>query len=135
MAGLGLAATLVDISVEAIALAEQAAAEADVRLSTRRLDLETDPLPDGPWDLIVSFRYLRRELFDVFPKILSPGGLLVFAQPTRTNLKRHARPPARFLLEDGELPSLADGLDIVQYTEGWRDNDRHEARLVARRPA
>jgi SAM-dependent methyltransferase len=97
------------------------------------IDLEVEPLPDGPWDLVLSFHFLRRALFADFPRILAPGGLLVYVQPTRTNLERHDRPPAGFLLEDGELPGLVQGLEIVQYEEGWLDEGRHEARLVARK--
>jgi hypothetical protein len=52
--------------------------------------------------------------------------------PTRSNLERHTRPDPRHLLEDGELPGLVPGLEIVRYEEGWTEQGRHEARLVAR---
>lgn len=47
------------------------------------------------------------------------------------------RPRFRHLLDDGELARLAPGLglELVQLTEGWLEAGRHEARLVARRPA
>jgi len=130
----GLDVTLVDISREALALARAAAG--DLPLSLVCADLETEPLPAGPFDLIISFNFLRRELFAAFPGSLAPGGLLVYLQPTRSNLQRHPRPPAAFLLEDGELPSLVKGLEVVSYQEGWSsdgDEPRHEARMVARK--
>jgi SAM-dependent methyltransferase len=133
----GLDVTLVDISSEALVLASAAAAQAGVSLSLVAADLEEDALPQGPFDLVISFNFLRRELFPLFPVALAPGGLLVYLQPTRSNLQRHPRPPAPFLLEDGELPTLVPGLEILRYEEGWsRDGDepRHEARLVARKP-
>jgi hypothetical protein len=37
----------------------------------------------------------------------------------QANVERHEKPPARFLLEDGELPTLVTGLAIVHYEEGW----------------
>ena len=129
----GLDVTLVDVSDEAITLAEAAAGVAGVSLASQVADLETDPFPVGPWDVIVSFYYLQRSLFNVFASALAPGGLLVFAQPTASNLERHARPPARFLLDDGELPRLVSDLEIVRYDEGWQADGRHEARLVARK--
>ncbi|MCH8921953.1 MAG: class I SAM-dependent methyltransferase [Planctomycetes bacterium] len=129
----GLDVTLADVSEEAISLAEGAAASAGVRVTSLVVDLETEPFPAGPWDLIVSFYYLQRSLFEAFAGSLAPGGLLVFVQPTMSNLERHARPPARFLLEDGELPGLLGGLEIIRYEEGWQDVGRHEARLVARK--
>lgn len=129
----GLAVTLVDISDVALERAAEAAREAGVTLQLQRLDLETEPLPAGPYDLVLCLNYLWRPLFAEFPKVLAPGGLLVFAQPTRSNLQRHPHPSARFLLEDGELPRLLQGLDVVSYTEGWTAEGRHEARLVASR--
>ena len=41
----------------------------------------------------------------------------------------------RHLLEDGELPGLVRGLEILKYEEGWTEEGQHEARLVARRTA
>jgi SAM-dependent methyltransferase len=130
----GLAVTIVDVSPVGLDLARAAAAAAGVRIETRVLDLEEEGLPPGPWDVIACFYFLSRPLFAELPGALAPGGLLVCALATRSNLERHPRPGPRFLLEDGELPGLARGLEIVRYDEGWFEG-RHEARLVARRPA
>ena len=130
----GLDVTLTDISAEGIRLARRRAAAAGVKISTRRIDLTRRRLPPGPWDAIVSFYYLQRSLFDQFATALAPGGLLVFAQPTVTNLQRHPQPGRRFLLDDGELPALVRGLEIIDYDEDWFESGRHEARVVARRP-
>jgi SAM-dependent methyltransferase len=130
----GLAVTLVDVSPVGVDLARAAAAAAGVRIEARVRDLEEEGLPAGPWDVIACFYFLWRPLFAQFPGALAPGGLLATALATRSNLKRHARPGPRFLLEDGELPALVRGLEIVRYEEGWFEG-RHEARLVARKPA
>jgi tellurite methyltransferase len=127
--------TLVDISAEGLALARTAAS--DLPVTFLCADLEREPLPTGPFDLVVSCYFLRRELFAAFSEVLAPAGLLVYEQPTRSNLQRHARPPAGFLLEDGELPALIQGLEIVRHEEGWfgeGDEARHLARLLARKP-
>ncbi|PTL79054.1 bifunctional 2-polyprenyl-6-hydroxyphenol methylase/3-demethylubiquinol 3-O-methyltransferase UbiG [Vitiosangium sp. GDMCC 1.1324] len=128
----GLDVTLADISDVALERAAEAARGAGVELRLQRLDVELEPLPPGPFDLVLCLNFLWRPLFAELPKVLAPGGLLVFAQPTRSNLQRHAHPSARFLLEDGELPRLLQGLEIVSYSEGWTEEGRHEARLVAR---
>jgi len=128
----GLDVTLPDISPVALDLARAAAAAAGVTLHLVEVDLETAPLPTGPFDLIVAIDFLNRPLFGAFPAALAPGGLLVAGQPTRRNLARHAHPSARFLLEEGELLTLIGGLEVLRYEEGWFD-DRHEARIVARR--
>ncbi|RYZ35162.1 MAG: class I SAM-dependent methyltransferase [Myxococcaceae bacterium] len=130
----GLDVTLVDISDVALERAGALAQAEGLRLQFARLDLEVDPLPAGPFDLVVCLNYLWRPLFAALPGVLAPGGLFVFAQPTRSNLQRHPHPSARFLLEDGELPALLQGLQSLSLTEGWTDEGRHEARILAQRP-
>lgn len=131
----GLDVTLCDVSRVAVGQAARVAAEAGLALTTLERDLEQTPPPAGPWDLIVVHDYLQRCLFERFPQLLAPGGLLVYVQPTRTNLERHAHPSARFLVEPGELCELAAPLEILRFEEGWSPSGRHEARLLARRPA
>ncbi len=128
----GCNVTVTDVSPAGLALARQGAAAAGLSLRVVEVDLETTPLPAGPFDLVVVVDFLHRPLFDAFPTVLGPGGVLVVAHPTRTNLERHPHPSARYLLEPGELPRLVRGLRVLRVHEGWFD-DRHEARLVARR--
>jgi SAM-dependent methyltransferase len=130
----GLETTLADVSDVALAQAAAAARAEGLRLSTVQLDLESSPLPAGPWDLVLCTYFLHRPLFSAYPAVLAPGGVLVVAHATRTNLERYPRPGPDHLLEDGELPGLVRGLDILRYREGWAESGRHEARLVARRP-
>ena len=129
----GLSVTLADVSDVALEAASRAAAADGLSLATLRVDLEEAPLPAGPWDLVVCTYFLHRPLFAAFPAALAPGGWLVFAHATRRNLERHARPGPAFVLEEGELASLVRGLRVVQLAEGWFEEGRHEARLVARR--
>ncbi len=146
LAGRGLAMTLVDISSTGLDRAAATAAETDLKVTTIEADLETDPLPMGPWDLIVVCDYLWRELVSGAAQYLRPGGWLVYIQATKANATVNASPSARYLLEDGELPRLVRDLEIVRYQEGWlpvggRKSQpavgmpavRHEARLAVRR--
>jgi tellurite methyltransferase len=127
----GLQVTIADISEVGL----QRAVAAAPGLQTVQLDLESEPLPPGPWDLILCSHFLHRPLFAAFPGALAPGGMLIVAHPTASNLQRHPKPGRRFLLEDGELPSLISGLDILLYKEGWTPSGRHEAHLLAQKPA
>jgi SAM-dependent methyltransferase len=129
----GLDVTLVDISDVALSRAAELARAEGVVLRLQPLDLELEPLQPGLFDVVLCLNYLWRPLFAALPRVLAPGGLLVFAQPTLRNLERHPHPSARFLLGDGELPGLLRELEIVSYTEGWTPEGRHEARLVARK--
>ena len=131
----GFAVTLTDISETALQIARDEAAARGLDLTTICEDLETDPFPPGPWQVILCFHYLNRPLFAQFASQLTPDGVLVFVQPTVRNLARHPRPSRSFLLDEGELQSLAaeNGLKTIVHEEGWSKAGRHEAVLIAGR--
>ena len=129
----GMQVTIADISSEGLERARTRSESAGQNIACLQTDLEVDPFPEGPWTLVLSCLYLWRPLIPVVISQLSPLGLLVILQPTVTNLERHTRPPRKFLLEEDELPSLATGLEIVHYEQGWLDDGRHDAFLVARK--
>jgi len=131
----GLDVTLIDVSDLALERAERRFAQAGVRVRMLRADLDDD-VPSLPlFDAIVMFHYLNRQRRDEIAHLLAAGGLVIAAQPTVTNLERHASPSRRFLVETGELELWARGLnlEIIVAREGWTADGRHEAELVARR--
>ncbi len=127
----GWDATMVDTSEVAIDIARDRAAEAGVGLDLIHADLAAENLPAGPWDVVLMIHYLQRDLFPQVIERMSDNGLLAFSVATVRNIERHERPALPYLLDEGEAPSLAEGLRIVHYAEGWSIEDRHEARLVA----
>jgi len=129
----GLESLAVDISVEGLGRARDAAARAGLTLKTRALDLDWQALPEGPFAAISCFHYLQRDLFPKLADRLAPGGVLACEIATVRNLERNAKPSRRFLLEPNELLQLCASLEIVYYREGWHE-DRCEARVLARRP-
>ncbi|HUL58201.1 MAG TPA: class I SAM-dependent methyltransferase [Anaeromyxobacteraceae bacterium] len=131
----GLDVTLADVSDVALERAAAAARREGLALRIVRVDLTASPLPAGPWDAILCAYFLHRPLLSALPAALAPGGVLAVAHATRSNLQRHARPGPDHLLDDGELPDLVRGLEVLRSEEGWLESGRHEARLVARRPA
>ena len=128
----GLTTTVVDISDVGLARCTDAGKQAGVRLRTVCLDLEEEKLPKGPWHVVLVFHYLNRLLFPLIEERLAPGGVLIASIATARNRERNEKPPPEHLLDEGELPSLIGVLGLIHYEEAWRD-DRHEARLVARR--
>ena len=130
----GLETHAVDISTEGLRRAGESASRAGLALKTHLLDLEWQPLPDGPFAAISCFHYLQRELFPKLCERLAPGGVLACEIATVRNLERNAKPSRRFLLEPNELLRLCAPLEIVAYREGWHA-DRCEARVLARRPS
>ena len=129
----GLDVTLADVSPVGLTIARRRAAELGASITALQTDFEAGQFPPDPWNLIVSVCYLWRPLFARYPDALAPGGTLAVIQPTRRNLERHDKPPADFLLEEGELPRLVAGLEIVYCQEGWLGDERHDAVLVARK--
>jgi len=127
----GWDATMVDTSEVAIDIARERAAESGVGLDLIHADLVADYLPAGPWDLVLMIHYLQRDLFPRVIERMSDNGLLAFSVATVRNIERYERPALPYLLDEGEAPSLVEGLRIVHYAEGWSIEDRHEARLVA----
>ncbi len=138
LASRGLSVTLTDVADEACRIATQRAREDGVDLEVIRSDLTSEPLPPGPWDVILIHHFLAVEVVRAAPDLLAPGGLLLWCQPTVRNLERHARPARRWLLAEGELRELVatiDGVQVVELTEGWTEGGRHEAHLVLQAPA
>jgi SAM-dependent methyltransferase len=123
----GLSVTVADVSDAGLERA------AGAGLDPLRVDFDVDPLPAGPWDVILCSHFLHRPLFAAFAGALSPGGVLVLAHPTLRNLERHDHPGPQFLLGEGELARLVQGLEIVSYSESWVESGMHEARLAARK--
>ncbi len=139
LAGRGLAVTMVDVSEVALGLAVQRAAERGVDVNIVQADLTREPLPPGPWELVLCNHYLQRDLLPAVGQALGVGGCLAWIHPTVRNLERHARPSRRFLLDPGEAPQLVEaaGLEIVWQEHAWvgpEQRAQHLARVVARRP-
>lgn len=130
----GWRVTLADVSPVALGTASNRANDLKLPLTTQCVDVDEEPFPAGPWDLILTCLFLWRPLFAMSSQVLAPHGRLVIIQPTRRNLERHPKPPLPFLLQEGELARLAPPLEIEYYSEGWSLDGRHDAVLVARRP-
>jgi SAM-dependent methyltransferase len=128
----GLDVLAVDVSPVGLDLARARAEQSGLTIETRALDLHTEPLPADSFALVTCLGYLQRSLFPALRAVLAPQGVLVCGIPTVRNLERHPRPPADFLVEEGELRELVAPLEVLYYREGWID-DRCVARVAARR--
>ncbi|MDG1846365.1 MAG: class I SAM-dependent methyltransferase [Acidimicrobiales bacterium] len=133
----GFATTLIDISTVALEQALTESKSNGVTLECIHHDLEKYLMPSGrAWDVAFIQLFLDRELIKKIPNSLNDDGLFLFAHPTRINLEKHPHPSERFLLEAGEIYSLADELAsmrILKVNEQWRPSGRHEAWLVAQK--
>lgn len=141
MARRGLDATVADVSEVALARARDVADQAELVLETAAIDVASMGLREvltaigGPAPAVVTcWSYLSRPLLGTIGSDLPSGCRFLTAIATTTNLERSARPPARFLLQPGELVELVVGsaparLRVLHRREGWAA-DRHRAELV-----
>ena len=155
LAGRGFTPALVEVSDVALGLATDRATSVDIDLLTVQMDLEgmtvgavLDAVRSGRSDderlaVICCFHYLNRHLLASVIDELPPGSTFLASIATRTNLERHSKPSARFLLEPGELRDLVvpvgrsnhlPDLELIHHFEGWNADGFHEAEIIVRRP-
>jgi tellurite methyltransferase len=139
LAQLGYMVDAIDVSDVAIAAlrAETQARGLSMTIAPRVVDLERDPLPPGPYDVIVMLNFLQRDLFGDIAQALAPGGLLVFETLAQCHVDElgHSFNPA-YLLRPGELAGAFDALAIVDRHEGVAQRSgtpRGVAGIVAQR--
>lgn len=129
----GLSVTAIDASRVACDRVQTRAKELGLSIRVLCRDLEREPLPDGPFDLIVNTLYLQRSLSPQIESRLAPGGLLVFV----TLLEGGSGPPPvhkEYQLRRGELPTLFPNLEVIEFVEDSPDAERPTAGLIARKP-
>ena len=140
LAQLGYMVDAIDVSDVAIDALRRATQERGLAMTIapRVVDLEREPLPAGPYDVIVTLNFLQRDLFGPLQDALAPGGLLLYETLGQAHVDElgHDFNPA-FLVAPGELPAAFDRLEVVAHREGVVERSgspRGVASLVARRP-
>jgi len=118
----GWQVTLADVSDEGLALAGKKAADAGVAVAIRRESLEETVAwalqsaaggGVGGFDLIVVVWFLARAVFGELPRMLTPGGLLVYKTYTSEHERFGQGHSLRYALEPGELGRAFPALDTV----------------------
>jgi tellurite methyltransferase len=137
LAQLGFDVVAADVSDVAIAALRAAAAERGLAVDARRVDLEAEPLPRGPYDAIVQINYLQRDLFGPLARALTPGGILIVETVSVAHVDTLGYQfDPRFVLDDNELLRSFPDLHVCHYREGVADRSgrpRGVASLAAER--
>jgi tellurite methyltransferase len=102
-------------------------------LQTEIVDLNSvDDLGNGQYDLVISFYFLRRELFPAIVRALKPEGTLIYRTYTIDRMKVPGGPSdPRYLLQPSELLHSFPGMRVLHYHEMLQG--KAAAELVARR--
>ena len=93
-------------------------------------DLDHFPLPRTAYDLVVVFRFLDRRLFPAIRQHTRPGGLVIYETFNLRQLERRPTFRTEHLLEDGELPRLFPGWDVIEASD-----DGYTSAFVGRKPS
>lgn len=128
----------VDISPQALRIAQHEARRQALTLDLAAVDLQSWPLPRSGFDLVCVFRFLDRALCPGIAAALRPGGVLIYETFTvaQRSYPNGPRDDA-FLLQPGELPALFPTLHRLHSVEIVRQEDRHPralAEFVGRKP-
>ncbi|MDX2438819.1 MAG: class I SAM-dependent methyltransferase [Acidobacteriota bacterium] len=131
----GLEVEAVDISEVGLEKAQRLADAAGVTIRTIVADLEDYSIPKQRYDVVVVINYLERDLIDDLKSALRPGGLIIYETYTVAQLDipeaHHLR--REYLLEPGELRTMFEEFEILEYTETADDHEA-VASLIARKP-
>lgn len=106
----GYRVTAVDISDAGIEKGSRLARRERLPITFLEIDLDLSPLPEGPFDLILTMNYLKRSLIPEKVERLTPGGMLLFDTILLPPEGPGGHDPSFFLLP-GEITTLFQGLD------------------------
>lgn len=114
--------TLTDIAETGILNAQKNARGLSGRIDFRVEDLTRFDGSHEPYDLIMVFFFLRREMFGELVKALRPGGLLIYKGYTHGQAKFGGGPTnPEYLFGENELLESFRDLHVLHYAELIRD--------------
>ncbi len=126
--------TAVDNLEDALTVAGRLATLHDVELRLLCRDLSMPAqVPVGPWALVLSFRFLLRDLLRRLPDLMLPDGVAV-VHTFRWVDGDKSLPRRKYCLEVGELLDLfpESRWEILRHVEDHDDDGRPAAGIVAR---
>ncbi len=134
LAGAGFQTFGVDVKLDALSSARDAARHAGVSIHTWCADLTEHPLPAARFDVVVVTRYLQRDLFEAIRRTVRSGGFVLYETFTTAQRALNSGPRSPdHLLEPGELRARFVGASwTTMFYEETREPEAL-ARLTARR--
>ncbi len=134
----GASVVALDLDESRLRLGEEAARRANVAIQWVHADLEREPLPAGPFDVVLLFNYLDRRRMGTFLDAVAPGGYLL----GETFLERQRAlgwgpTSSDHLLASGEIFTLIRPYELVSAREALEVLDGRPmavGSVLARRP-
>jgi SAM-dependent methyltransferase len=143
LANKGWKVTAFDISGKGLEIAQTAAREVGVPLTTVRCSAQEFNYGHHAWDLVLLvYAPIPFDDLDLLERIqdsIKPGGVLLIDTPVMMHHPPDGRPRVPGDLERRELPSLFPDLEVIYYTESedrteWLNMTMPIARLLAQKP-
>lgn len=124
----------VDIDPEAVRVALARAQERGLVLKAMAEDIQKCTFPQGRYDLVLCFYFLERELIPRIRETVKLGGMVVYETYLIDQHLLYGKPQHReYCLEHNELLYLFRGFRILYYREGFLEERKAIAQLIAQR--
>ena len=117
----------VDISAEALRQGEALARAHGLQVHWMCADLDSEPLPQGAYQVVVCSFYVNRPAAPRLKGALAEGGYLLYEHHLRTPLPVDGPQNEEWRLAPNELLQLFQGLRVVHYEEGVTTEAHGEA--------
>lgn len=134
----GFQVDAVDISGVGLDRAKRLADSAGASVRWNEADLELEPPPPGPYNLVILMRYVNLELIGRIPDILAPAGMFLCEQHMVSTEATAGPSDPAFRVLPGQLSELVPALAILESNDGViTDPDGQTvalSRLVAKKP-
>ena len=119
---------------EAVRACEKAADLRGLKISARKVDLESYRLPSDRYDLIICFYYLQRSLIPQMREALRPGGFLLYETFLIDHHLQFGRPKHReYCFEHNELLNFFRSFRVLFYREGMVEDRTIAAQILAQK--
>lgn len=123
LAACGYTAFAIDGSYEGLKLGARKAAANGLRLKCFVADLDTYPIPQELFDVVVVIKYLNRNIIDSVRRSLKQNGLLFFKTFNRRFLDQNSAFPEKYVLRRGELSDWFSDWVCVDSNERSRGDE------------
>jgi 2-polyprenyl-3-methyl-5-hydroxy-6-metoxy-1,4-benzoquinol methylase len=115
LATAGFQVTGLDISEKGLEKARKLAAERNVAIETKVVDLESHRLEPNAYDVVLCIYYLQRDLIPQIKQAVKPGGMVVIETYNLDYLKYNSRFNRQYLIESNELLDWFKDFKVIRY--------------------
>lgn len=122
-----------DISEVGLQKAQKLAAENNVNIQTRIVDLESAQLEKNAYDVVLCMYYLQHDLFPQIKEALKSGGMVVVETYNVDYFKYSPGFPKKYTLQPNELLEIFKDFKIIRY-QAYDNGQEAYSSIIAQKP-